>query len=130
MLMAGYPSEGFPISTYRSQEGHPRMMVGFLPVNVDFRPETQTVHLKGACKGRNFDVQISRATLGFLIGAKKLNKETAEAAVSRNRDRLQRAAAIALSRSGQDCRDIVIELDDYIVTRTSSAAPRQASGRP
>jgi hypothetical protein len=95
------------------------MMVAFLPVNMDFRPATGTVHVKGACKGRNFDVQISRATIEFLLGAKMLNKKNAEAAVSRHRDRLQRAAAIALNRSAQDCGDIVIELEDYKATKVA-----------
>ena len=102
------------------------MMVAFLPVNVEFRPDTGTVHLKGACKGRNFDVQISRATIELLLGAKTLNKKNAEDAVSRHRDRLQLAAAIALNKSEQDCRDIVIELEDYMATKVARPASRRA----
>jgi hypothetical protein len=102
------------------------MMGAFLPVNVDFRPDTGTVHVRGACKGRNFDVQISRATMEFLLGAKTLSKKNAEAAVSRHRDRLQRAAAIALARSAPDCRDIVIEFEDYMAMKVVRPAPRQA----
>jgi hypothetical protein len=102
------------------------MMVAFLPVNVDFRPDTGTVHLKGACEGRNFDIQVSRAIIESLLGAKRVNKKNAEAAISRHTDRLQRAAAIALARSEPECRDFVIELEDYMATKVAFPASRRA----
>lgn len=100
------------------------MMIAFLPVLVEFHSKAGTVHLKGACQGRNFDVEISRATLSFLLGAEKLNKKSAQDAVSRHKDRLQKAASIASKRSATSCGDIVIELDDYILAKGARSATR------
>lgn len=88
------------------------MTLKFLPTRLRFNRITRGVHVMAEHEGAQVEIVISRAAIEFLGGARGLGQDESLTIVVKHKGRLEHAAEIALSRHGDDCQGIDLELAD------------------
>jgi hypothetical protein len=88
------------------------MTLKFLPTRLRFNRMTRGVHVMAEHEGDQVEIVISRASIEWLGGAQGLGQDESFTIVVRHKARLEHAAEIAVSRCGDDCRGIDLELTD------------------
>jgi hypothetical protein len=88
------------------------MTLRFLPTRLRFNRMTRGVHVMAEHEGDQVEIVICRAAVEWLRGARGLGQDESFTTVVKHKARLEHAAEIAVSRHGDDCLAIDLELTD------------------